>query len=189
MLEPVDWRRQFDVNLFGPIAMTRELLPLLRASQGRVVNISSAGGRVSSAFLGPYSASKFALEATSDALRQELLAHSVHVSLIEPGTVTTPMWAKGIAEGRQRLDDLDEHADALYGAPLRALRTGERLAGRGIPASKVAAAVDRALTARRPRTRYLVGLDAHLQICLRTLLPDRALDALIGSVTGTRAAA
>jgi NAD(P)-dependent dehydrogenase (short-subunit alcohol dehydrogenase family) len=189
LLDAVDWRHQFDVNLFGPIALIRALLPLLRSAHGRIVNISSAGGRVSSAFLGPYSASKFALEAMSDALRQELAPHRIHVSLIEPGSVATPMWEKGLADGRRRLGELDPDADRLYGPPLRALlRTGERLAARGVAASKVAAAVDRALTDERPRTRYLVGLDAHLQIRLKTLLPDRALDALLASVTGTRRA-
>lgn len=187
LIEPREWQEQFDVNLFGPIALTRALIPLLRSAQGRIVNISSAGGRVSSAYLGPYSASKFALEAVSDALRQELWAQGVRVSIVEPGSVATPMWEKGLTEGHRRLASLDPAALALYGASLRALlRTGERLAAHGVSPTKVAAVVEHALTASRPRTRYIVGMDARLQILLHTLLTDRGLDGLISFVTGTR---
>jgi NAD(P)-dependent dehydrogenase (short-subunit alcohol dehydrogenase family) len=172
-------RRGLEVNTLGPVAVTQALLPLLRRARGRIVNVGSLSGYFASPFVGPYCASKFALEALSDALRRELRPWGIAVSLVEPGNVATPIWGKG----REQIDDasarLPEEARALYGESVEKMREyvqqGEK---RAIPADRVARAIERALTARRPRTRYRVGPDAHAVWWLTRLLPDRALDRL-----------
>ena len=109
-------RRQLEINLVGQLAVTQAFLPALRAARGRIVNVSSIGGRVALPLVGAYAASKFGLEAMSDSLRRELLAHGVDVIVVEPGGVKTPIWDKGNAAGRR---DAGRHA-ARGRAPLRA---------------------------------------------------------------------
>jgi NAD(P)-dependent dehydrogenase (short-subunit alcohol dehydrogenase family) len=173
-------RQQFEVNVVGALAVTQAFLPLLRAARGRIVNVSSVSGRIASPFLGPYSASKFALEALSDSLRVELRPWGIRVSLVEPGAVDTPLWEKSLARADEIEKQFPPEARALYGEGLTAMRKLAREAAQSaMPAAVVAAAVAHALTARRPRTRYLLGTDARLAVLLRKLLPDRAWDALI----------
>jgi NAD(P)-dependent dehydrogenase (short-subunit alcohol dehydrogenase family) len=175
-----DLRRQLEVNVVGQIAVTQALLPLLRAGGGRIVNIGSIGGRMATPFLGAYAASKFALEALTDALRLELRPWRVHVSIIEPGAVATPIWSKSGAEADRMQDALPTEATRLYGTAMAALRKGAAHAERGaIAPDAVVAAVVHALTARRPRTRYVVGRDAKIQALIARLLPDRARDRLL----------
>lgn len=179
-----DWRRQFEVNVVGAVAMTQALLPLLRESRGRVVNMSSIGGRMALPFLGPYNASKFALEGLSDSLRMELRPQGVHVALVEPGSIATEIWEKGERAAQEQIDGMDPEARRLYGPRIDGMmRVSRQTAARAAAPSKVARAVEHALTARRPRTRYLVGADARGQAALRALLPDRALDALVARLT------
>ena len=173
-------RKQFEVNVVGALAVTQAFLPLLRATRGRIVNVSSVSGRIASPFLGPYSASKFALEALSDSLRVELRPWGIRVSLIEPGAVATPLWEKSLARAEEIEKQLPPHAQALYAEGMAAMRRLAREAAQSaMPASVVAAAVAHALTARRPKTRYLLGTNARLALLLRRLLPDRAWDALM----------
>jgi NAD(P)-dependent dehydrogenase (short-subunit alcohol dehydrogenase family) len=175
-----DLRRQLEVNVVGQIAVTQALLPLLRAGRGRIVNIGSIGGRMATPFLGAYAASKFALEALNDALRLELRPWRVHVSIIEPGAVATPIWSKSEAEAVRMQDALPAEATRLYGTAMAALRRGAAHAERGaIPPDAVVASVVHALTARRPRTRYVVGRDAKVQAVIAGLVPDRARDRLL----------
>ena len=175
-----DWRRQLEVNVLGQVAVTRALLPALLAARGRVVNMSSISGRVAAPLLGPYAASKFALEAFNDALRREVEPHGVRVISVEPGGIATPIWAKGTAGAEALIGELEPAALARYGTLIDAAR---RMAGRlgeeGIPAAVVAEIVGRAITADRPRTRYVVGREARMQAVLARFLPDRALDALV----------
>ena len=173
-------RRQFEVNFFGQIAVTRAFLPLLRKGHGRIVNMGSISGRVVTPFVGPYGASKHALEALSDALRVELLPWGIEVSLIEPGSIATPIWKKSVSSAAATAAAYPDKAQELYGDAMRAvqaaaLRKGEET----IPASRVVQAVVHALTAARPKTRYLVGRGAHIQALLKKILPDRLLDRLI----------
>lgn len=173
------FRRQLEVNLVGPLAVTQRFLPLVRAAGGRVINIGSIGGRISHPFMGPYGASKFGLEALTDALRQELRPWGIHVAIIEPGSVATPIWAKGSAASEVLLEELPAAARELYASRMSAMRSfAERVGRRGMPPRAVARVVAEALTAPRPRTRYLVGGDARAQIALATLLPDRLFDRL-----------
>jgi NAD(P)-dependent dehydrogenase (short-subunit alcohol dehydrogenase family) len=170
-------RAQFEANVLGMLALTQACLPLLRAGRGRIVNISSISGRVATPLLGPYAASKFAVEGLSDTLRRELAAWGITVSLVEPGKVVTPLWAKSVSAAEAMLDDLPSDARALYGPAIeRSKQRALRAARTGIPAADVATTVWSALTARRPRIRYLVGRDAKIGALLTALLPDRVLD-------------
>ena len=178
---PIDaLRRQIEVNLVGQVAVTQALLPLLRRARGRIVNVSSVGGRVSSPGLGAYSASKFAIEAISDAMRMELHPWGIHVSVIEPGPIRTEIWRRGGDAADSTMERIPEEHRRLYGGLIAAVRKlAERTQDRAIPPEKVARRIAHALTARRPRTRYLVGADARIQVALATLLPDRGYDALV----------
>jgi NAD(P)-dependent dehydrogenase (short-subunit alcohol dehydrogenase family) len=179
---PIDeLRRQLEVNLIGQVAVTQAFLPQLRQARGRVVNVSSIGGRVALPLMSPYNASKFALEAVSDSLRRELRPHGVQVSVVEPGGVKTPIWRKGNSAADELLASAPPEAERLYGSMVAALRQeADKIdRERGLPPEAVAEVIGRALTARRPRTRYLVGSDAKLRARAAALLPDRVLDALI----------
>jgi NAD(P)-dependent dehydrogenase (short-subunit alcohol dehydrogenase family) len=180
-LEMSDLRRQFEVNVFGQVAVTQAFLPLLRRGQpGRIVNMSSISGRITAPLLGPYSMSKFALEAFSDALRRELGPFGISVSVIEPGVINTPIWEKGVGSANERIARMPARALELYGKRIDFLRRrAEALQGTGTPAEKVAEAVHHALTARAPKTRYLVGNDAKVTAKLAWALPDRLLDRLM----------
>lgn len=177
---PIDEvRRQFEINLFGHMAMTQAFLPMLRASKGRIVNIGSIGGRNALPFMSPYCASKFAMEAYSDSLRMELKPWDIQVSLIEPGSIATPLWQKGTGQANELIDELPSEAHQLYGDAMdKAKVAAAKEEARAIPAEKVAEAIEDALTSRRPKTRYLVGWDARLIKTIKNL-PDRAVDRLI----------
>lgn len=189
-LETSDWREQFEVNLFGAAAVTRACIPLLRTGQGRIVNMSSFSGRFAPPFMGPYSASKHALEAMSDALRVELQPWGIEVAIAEPGSIATPIWEKGLSRADGLLERLPLRARELYGDAIAAVRSqGVEMGEQGIPARHVARAVDHALTAPRPRTRYVVGRDAKVGLAVTRFLPDRARDWLVtrqGGLPGRR---
>jgi NAD(P)-dependent dehydrogenase (short-subunit alcohol dehydrogenase family) len=180
-----DWRRQFEVNVVGLVAVTQRFLPMLRENRGRIVNMSSVGGRFSQPFVAPYVASKHAVEAISDALRIELRPWGIHVVLIEPGSVATPIWNKGLVEARAKVADAPPQLLELYGRAIRRMTEVARREGeRGVPPERVAQAVFAALTARSPRTRYVVGYDARAMVTVRRLLPDRWRDQIIVRYTG-----
>jgi NAD(P)-dependent dehydrogenase (short-subunit alcohol dehydrogenase family) len=173
-------RKQFEVNVLGQIAVTQAVLPLLRRARGRIVNIGTIAGRVTSPFIGPYSASKFALEAITDALRVELLPWGIDVSIIEPGAVATPIWRKSLDAAEKTAKNFPPQASDLYGSSLKAFTNAvEKAAATSIDPNIVARAVVHALTTRTPKTRYLVGHAAILQVLLHTILPDRLYDKLV----------
>jgi NAD(P)-dependent dehydrogenase (short-subunit alcohol dehydrogenase family) len=180
-----EWRRQFEVNLFGQLAVTRDLLPALLASRGRIVTVGSVGGRWAAPFLGPYSASKFAVRAWMDSLRHELAPHGVKAILIEPGAIDTPIWGKGYAHADTMVNGMSEDQRQRYegqvGAALRLAALAQRNA---IPPQRVATVVARALTARRPAGRYLVGNDAKAQALLAAA-PTRVADAVTRALMGS----
>jgi NAD(P)-dependent dehydrogenase (short-subunit alcohol dehydrogenase family) len=173
------WRDQLEVNLLGQVRVTQALLPAVIAARGRIVNMSSIGGRQALPLFGPYAASKFALEAMTDSLRRELRGQGVHVVAVEPGAIATPIWGKGMAEAERRIGEVPQRYEGMIAA---VRRQAERAAVEGLDPDEVAAAVEAALTAARPRTRYVVGREARVQAVLARVLPDRALDALIGRV-------
>ena len=179
---PIDeLRHQLEVNLIGQVAVTQAFLPQLRQARGRVVNVSSIGGRVALPLMSPYNASKFGLEAVSDSLRRELRDFGVSVSVVEPGGVKTPIWRKGNSAADELMASAPPEAERLYGGMIESLRAeADKIdRARGLPPEAVAEVIGEALTARRPRTRYLVGRDAKLRARAAGLLPDRMMDALI----------
>lgn len=181
---PIDQvRLQFEVNVFGLLAVTQAMLPLLRRARGRIVHMGSIAGRSVVPMVGPYCASKHAVEALTDGMRLELHDSGIAVSVVEPGAVRTPIWNKGI-------DALAEVGRRLPAAALE--RYGRQLAffakvlafndRRGVAPDLVVDAVLHALESERPRTRYLVGSDARIRALQRWLLPDRWADALLLAV-------
>lgn len=183
-LVPVDdWRRQMEINLIGHVAVTRALLPAVLRARGHIVNMSSIGGRVTNPLFGPYSASKFALEAMSDALRREVSRHGVRVVVVEPGGIATPIWDKGHADADRMLQGADPVAAQRYEGLIAVVRRAtERLAREGLPPEAVAEVVGKAVTTRRPRARYVVGRQAQIQAVAARLLPDRLVDSFIARV-------
>ncbi len=152
-------------------------------SRGRIVNISSIAGRVALPLYGPYSASKFALEALSDSLRRELRGSGIHVTLIEPGAIATPIWERGIAAADALWNAMPPVAHERYGPLVATLRgEAEQQGAKGEPPEAVARIVATALTAGTPRTRYVIGRDARIQAGLARVLPGRAMDALLAAV-------
>jgi NAD(P)-dependent dehydrogenase (short-subunit alcohol dehydrogenase family) len=167
------WREQFEVNVFGQVAVTKASLPLIRRSTGRIVFMSSISGRSAPGFLGPYAASKYALEAIGASLREELLPWGIRVAMVEPGVIVTPIWSKGPTDEELRAM-MGAEGLRLYQLDPGAVRTAvDELVKRGVPASTVADVVEHALTASRPRYRYLVGRDAKLIGAFARFAPDR----------------
>src|SRR5437763_12849539 len=183
---PIDeWRRGLEVNFIGQVAVTQAALPALRKARGRIVNMTSIGGRLASPFLGPYNASKYALEAVTDALRLELRRFGVEVAAIEPGAVATPIWEKGRAVAEEATANMPADALKLYGPGFAAISKfiaqGERS---GVPPLEVARVVEHALTARRPKARYVVGRDAKMRLLLTRLLPTSVMDRVVVRAMG-----
>jgi len=175
-------RRQLEVNVVGQIAVTQSFLPLLHQGSGRIVNIGSVSGRIASPLLGTYTASKFAMEGLTDTLRRELSLWGVAVSIVEPGRIATPIWQKSLKVADELLGALPRRALELYGPAIEEMQRGALEAARwGAPPEKVARAVEHALTAKRPRTRYPVGPDARLGALLVRLLPDPVLDRILSA--------
>jgi NAD(P)-dependent dehydrogenase (short-subunit alcohol dehydrogenase family) len=183
LIHPDDLRKQFDVNVLGQVAVMQALLPALRAARGRIVFLSSVGGRVAMAFTAPYAASKHAIEAIGDALRVELATSGVQVALIEPGSVATPIWDKARQTGEQLSIPSELHKQ--YGHVPEAMdKVLHDTAKRGVPAEQVAQTIERALTARRMKARYVVGRDARAMIIARRLLPDHVFDRVAKRALG-----
>lgn len=179
-----EMRNGFEVNVFGLLAVTRTFLPLVRrGSGGRIVNVSSGAGKVAMPFLGPYCASKFAVEALSDAMRLELRGGGIRVSVVEPGFIDTPMQEKGQGDVERMRATLSEDGRLRYDHGIDQLAANlERFAKSATPPRSVARAIFAALTAKRPKSRYTVGTDARLLSPLSRLLPDGAKDALLGKL-------
>lgn len=175
-----DLRRQLEINVIGQIAVTQAFLPLIRQARGRIVNMGSIAGRGAMPLMGPYSASKFALEAMTDALRLELQQWGIQVSIVEPGAIATPIWEKSGKDASDLETAMPMEMRTMYATVVAAVRkvVGEASA-RAIPADAVSQAVEHALTAPRPKTRYLVGTDAKLRAIMIKLLPDRLSDTVL----------
>jgi NAD(P)-dependent dehydrogenase (short-subunit alcohol dehydrogenase family) len=175
-----DFRRQVELNLTAQLAVTQAMLPAIRVARGRVVLISSMGGRVALPMTGAYHAAKFGLEGLGDSLRQELAPWGIKVVLVEPGSIDTPIWSRGEEDADRIFAAAPARMRELYGAAVERYRYVIReTAERGVPPAKVAARIEHALEARRPRARYLVGMDAQVMARLKPLLPTPILDRLI----------
>ncbi|MFF9691320.1 SDR family oxidoreductase [Streptomyces sp. NPDC014623] len=177
-----EWRRVFEVNLFGHIAVTQALLPALLRSKGRVINISSVGGTAAMATYGAYAGTKFALEAVSDSLRREVAPLGVQVVVIQPGGVRTEMAARGVQAANDLAVRMTPEQDERYGSLVQAnnelMATGT---ASGLTADAAARVIAKAVTTRKPRTRYTAGRDAALITRLVRILPDRTLDRILAA--------
>ncbi|HVQ58189.1 MAG TPA: SDR family NAD(P)-dependent oxidoreductase [Solirubrobacterales bacterium] len=179
-----DFRHQVEVNLTGQVAVTQALLPSLRKGSGRIVFISSIGGRIAFPMTGAYHAAKFGVEAVGDVFRQELRSWDIPVSIVEPGSIDTPIWERG-ERTADEIGGRSPQREALYGRAIERYREVVRqTAERGIPPEKVARVIEHALSAKRPRTRYLVGLDAKAQARLKPLIPTRVFDRIVARAMG-----
>ena len=180
-------RKQFEVSVFGLAAVTQVFLPLIRKARGRIVNMGSLSGRLALPMVGPYAAAKHALEALTDALRLEVSQWGIHVALIEPGTVQTPIWDKSEesieAFYQDTPEELQEHYASMVSAVSKYVRKTVKSA---VPPEVIARTVAHALTARKPRTRYPVGKDAKLAIFAARFLPDRFRDNVISRQIGIK---
>jgi NAD(P)-dependent dehydrogenase (short-subunit alcohol dehydrogenase family) len=180
-----DWRKQLDVNVIGQLAVTRAVLPKLRESRGRVVFISSVNGQLAMPLIGAYSASKFALEAAAHAMRMELRPWGISVVIVEPAQTDTDMWRTADT----LIDDAEaaltpEHRE-LYARHTAGFRKVIPLSQRmAVAPEKVSAVVQHALTTRRPRARYVVGIGPKLQAGLMTNLPASVRDRILRKVAG-----
>jgi NAD(P)-dependent dehydrogenase (short-subunit alcohol dehydrogenase family) len=179
------FKQVIDVNLNGQVAVTKAFIPLLRKGEkpGRIVFITSIGGRVAYPFMSPYHAAKFGLEGFADSLRRELRPWKLKVIVIEPGSIATEIWRKGAEATSEVRDSLPRQGVKDYGEVVEGFeKTLNDTASRGIPASKVATVVRKALTRPFPDTRYRVGLDARISFVTSRLLGDRLFDRVIARV-------
>jgi len=173
-------RYQMEVNVIGQVAVIQKFLPLLRKGQGRIVNISSVAGLASFPLNGAYSASKFAFEAVSDALRRELSLWGIPVSIIEPGVIKTPIWEKSVSLVEETIKNMPPQAEKYYGKFYQGAveKMRKKVDEKGAKPEEVAEKILQALTAKNPKTRYLVGKDAFI-LSMIINLPDKWLDKLI----------
>jgi NAD(P)-dependent dehydrogenase (short-subunit alcohol dehydrogenase family) len=179
-----DFRRQIEINLTGQVAVTQAMLPAIRRAGGRVVFLSSIGGRVALPITGAYHAAKFGIEAVGDVFRQELRSFGIAVSIVEPGSIDTPIWERG-EQSHDEIGTRSPQREALYGKAMEKYRKVIRdTAERGIPAEKVAKTIEHALTSNHPRSRYLVGLEANLAARIKPLIPTSVFDRIVSRSMG-----
>ena len=180
-----DFRHQMEVNVTGMVTVTQAFAPLLgaegprRKDPGRIVNISSVGGKTANPFLAPYCASKFAVEGLSESLRRELLPFGVDVIIVAPGAVATPIWAKA--------DELDikAYANTVYAGPLARLQAYmQGLGAKGLPPERIGEAIHTALTTPAPKVRYTISPDAMQVFMSERVLSKRGLDRIVGKRLG-----
>lgn len=182
-------RQQMEVNVVGQVAVTQAFLFLLRQGKGRVINIGSISGKIAYPFLGPYSASKYALEAITDSLRMELRPWNIPVSILQVGSIATPLWKKSLDEGGRVISQLPEAGKMLYGKVMARMMSLALSRGNvGNPPQLLAETILKALTSAKPRFRYKVGRDAKFRIALKNLLPSRLLDWIIAKAIYTSTA-
>jgi short-subunit dehydrogenase len=183
-LDVDEFRHQLEVNVTGPLIVTQAFAPLLTSHAtkqnrpGRIVMISSVGGTNATPFLGPYSASKFALEGLSEALRRELMLLGIDVIVIAPGAVATPIWDKAEAV------DVTRYANTPFAPALNRIRDYMLTSGpKGLKPERLGRAVWTALTTAKPKVRYVVTPDV-MQNFIVSTLPKRTVDRIIGGRLG-----
>lgn len=177
-----DWEKQIQTNVLGVVRVLQALLPRIRETRGRVVNIGSVSGRMASPFLGPYATSKFALRAMNDSLRRELRPLGVHVVLIEPGPIKTPIWERSKDDGLKLRDSLSADLAAVYSEGIGIfLETAMQAAATAVPVDAAADAIERALLDENPQAYFSTSVGHYVQSALGNLIPAKMLDRLIGS--------
>lgn len=177
-----DWRLQFDVSVFGQIALIRALLPTLLVTRGRIVNVTSVGGRVAMANFGAYSAAKFAMEAVTDSLRREVQEFGVTVVKVTPGAVSTNLTDSGLAAAARITDTMSPDQHKRYDELGRAFTAqAEGFARDGVSPEHAAGVISKAVAARRPKTRYTIGRDGAMFTFMPRIASDRLLDTMLRS--------
>lgn len=176
-----DFKYQFDVNVFGLVEWTQLLIPIIRKTKGKIINISSISGLITSPFFGAYAASKHALESLSDALRRELLRFGVEVILIEPGPIRTPIWTKGLEKQAQMTQILRPGVAELYQKEIQSLVHGvEHSTAEALPVECVAVEIVKCIERKTNPTRILIyTLTGRLRIKLIRFLPTKWVDKLL----------
>lgn len=175
-----EWRKQFEVNFFGAIALTQKILPFLRQSRGTVVNITSVGGKVALPNYAPYAASKFALEGASDALRREVRSQGIKVVVVEPGGIQTEMAAHSGDLSLAFIDQLSPEAKQRYQQMITAaVGSQSAFLKYAMPADKAGNRIAQIATKPHPRPRYLLGTDAHFSVPLSKWMPTRLMDWML----------
>jgi NAD(P)-dependent dehydrogenase (short-subunit alcohol dehydrogenase family) len=178
-------RLQLETNVVGQLAVTQAVLPRIRASRGRIVFVSSVSGRISAPMMGAYNASKFALEGLADALRVELAPWGIRVVVVQPTSTDTALWRDALETVQQTESGLSDEQRALYAKHIAGARRLTRMIQRQtMPAERVAATIERALTDERPRARYPVGAATKAQLALFAISPTRVKDTLLGRASG-----
>lgn len=178
-----DLRWQFEVNVFGQIAVTQAFLPLIRKAKGRIVNIGSVGSQISAPFISALCASKFALGAFTDSLRMELEPWGIEVILVEPGSIASAAPDKVEESFEKNFANMSPEAKVMYGDTYKFFVEGLIKSNRtGMPPEQVAGVILEALEASKPKTRYFLSKDQIslvLNLMLKKLIPDRSFDAMI----------
>jgi NAD(P)-dependent dehydrogenase (short-subunit alcohol dehydrogenase family) len=185
-LVPIDQlRRQLEVNVVGQVAVTQAVLPLLRIAKGRIVNMGSVNGALATPYLGPYAASKFAMEAITDVLRVELRKWGIGVSIVEPGPIATPIWEKSVAAADQLSNVVSSQSLALYEPELTKVRNSViKIAAEARPAEIVVRAVVHALSAPSPKTRYFLCYRNRFLFRGFKIVPDVFRDWIVRLIMG-----
>jgi NAD(P)-dependent dehydrogenase (short-subunit alcohol dehydrogenase family) len=180
-------REQFQVSVFGQLAVIQAALPLLRQEGGRIINIGTGGCHLAPPFLGPYVAAKIAMEALNDVLRRELQAWGIRVINVAPGAIETPIWEKGMSTAIQSFRDLPEKARYLYQASFeKGLALMARFQRRAIPPHAVARTIGRALESKHPRLHYYVGTGALVAFLIPRIVPQRIADMFVAIALSTK---
>lgn len=184
--QPIEqFRAQLEINLVGHLAVIQAFLPLIRRGHGRIVNVGSIGGRLVLPIHGAYSASKFGMEALSDALRLELRQWRIHVALVDPGATDTAIFGKTLGRLDAMSASLAEKGERRYDAQIAALRkTVEKTAADTAPPIQLAKAIGEALMADKPKARYLAGKGAKEAVALARTPSDRIKDLAIAKDVG-----
>ncbi|KYG61024.1 hypothetical protein AZI85_08670 [Bdellovibrio bacteriovorus] len=175
-----EWQDLFDVNVFAPIRLTQVFLPLLRETKGRIINVGSISGQISTPFLSPYCSSKFALRSFNDSLRRELLPLGVKVVLFEPGPVRTEIWSKSISHSEDQQKGMSDEMRKVYGPQLEALKQGVlETVKTAIPVEDVTKAMLHAIESKKPERYYLLGKNVKIFALMSRFLPAALIDRMM----------
>lgn len=174
------WFEQYDVNLFGTMAVTQAMLPMIRKGQGRIINIGAVGGGLSLPFFGAIASSKIAFQAVNDCLRRELHPWGIRVIIIEPGGIDTPANDKMLESVKAHLNEVNEISKKRYGKSMESFtKWAYKKHQTNLKPNQVAKVVFKAFKSKYPKTRYRLGWDSRSAALAKWILPDKIFDRII----------